>query len=394
MKLTDELKQRITEESEKYLENINSPEGEYGSLIEEQRTELGAFYTPPQLCIQMLEMLDTTLEEFAYKSLIDPTCGSGNLLMAALIVGSSINNKYPELLFGNDINESALHIFRQRIAFYCKEYNMDYDYSYWKEKVTNKDALKLSNLVKERKFVINKLKEHVAYDFLLANPPYKIGEKIIEGTTHIANQSVVLMPFGKYKKSKQELYKYVDKAVQVNRFNFADKGQDIQPNLLICHLTPEKVDTRNLLDLEKQVWDPEYVDYYVRNISTPTNVLNRTYCTKDEKFVRENIKRILFIPYWSHVGNAQSDRSVTKWANLGDSFYIERILKTNQSYNYLVFESSEERNNAFEFWKTNLCNQLIFGSSTRNTLEKFPHLDWRRSWTENEVLEYVLQKQL
>ena len=102
MKLTEEIKEEIKRESEEYLNEIKSGTDQYGGLTKEERDELGAFYTPWQLCIQMLEMYDCTLEEFATKTILDPTCGSGNLIMAALIAGISINKDYSKNVFGND----------------------------------------------------------------------------------------------------------------------------------------------------------------------------------------------------------------------------------------------------------------------------------------------------
>ena len=80
MKLSKEIKEEIKRESEEYLNEIKSGTDQYGGLTKEERDELGAFYTPPELCIQMLEMYDCTLEEFATKTILDPTCGSGNLM--------------------------------------------------------------------------------------------------------------------------------------------------------------------------------------------------------------------------------------------------------------------------------------------------------------------------
>ena len=104
MKLSKEIKEEIKRESEEYLNEIKSGTDQYGGLTKEERDELGAFYTHASLCIQMLEMYDCTLEEFATKTILDPTCGSGNLIMAALIAGVSINKDYPKNVFGNELS--------------------------------------------------------------------------------------------------------------------------------------------------------------------------------------------------------------------------------------------------------------------------------------------------
>lgn len=52
MDLTEEIKEEIKRESEEYLNEIKSGTDQYGGLTKEERDELGAFYTPAELCIQ------------------------------------------------------------------------------------------------------------------------------------------------------------------------------------------------------------------------------------------------------------------------------------------------------------------------------------------------------
>ena len=133
MKLTEEIKEEIKRESEEYLNEIKSGTDQYGGLTKEERDELGAFYTPPELCVSMLEMYDCTLEEFATKTILDPTCGSGNLIMAALIAGISINKDYPKNVFGNELSLKPLELCRKRFTYYCKTHGMEsYDKDFWK----------------------------------------------------------------------------------------------------------------------------------------------------------------------------------------------------------------------------------------------------------------------
>jgi hypothetical protein len=66
---------------------------------------------------------------------------------------------------------------------------------------------------------------------------------------------------------------------------------------------------------------------------------------------------------------------------------LERILKSNASYSYFLFGSKKEKENAFKFWVSDLCNQLILGCLTRALIFKFPHVDWSRSWTDEEILK-------
>lgn len=132
MKLTEEIKEEIKRESEEYLNEIKSGTDQYGGLTKEERDELGAFYTPAPLCIQMLEMYDCTLEEFATKTILDPTCGSGNLIMAALIAGISVNKDYPKNVFGNELSLKPLELCRKRFTHYCETHGLkEYDKGFW-----------------------------------------------------------------------------------------------------------------------------------------------------------------------------------------------------------------------------------------------------------------------
>ena len=133
MKLSDEIKEEIKRESEEYLNEIKSGTDQYGGLTKEERDELGAFYTPAPLCIQMLEMYDCTLEEFATKTILDPTCGSGNLIMAALIAGITVNKNYPENVFGNELSLKPLELCRKRFTYYCETHGLEaYDKDFWR----------------------------------------------------------------------------------------------------------------------------------------------------------------------------------------------------------------------------------------------------------------------
>lgn len=137
MKLTEEIKEEIKREAENFKKSLMETEGinEYGLKEGERgdRDKLGQFFTPPVLCCQLLEMYDCTLEEFATKTILDPTCGSGNLIMAALIAGISVDGKYPEKVFGNELSLKPLELCRKRFTHYCETHGLEaYGKDFWK----------------------------------------------------------------------------------------------------------------------------------------------------------------------------------------------------------------------------------------------------------------------
>lgn len=150
MKLSEEIKEEIKRESEEYLNEIKSGTDQYGGLTKEERDELGAFYTPPTLCADMLEMYDCTLQEFATKTILDPTCGSGNLIMAALIAGISISKDYPKNVFGNELSLKPLELCRKRFTHYCETHGLkEYDKDFWKYHLHLGNALNADCLNKD-----------------------------------------------------------------------------------------------------------------------------------------------------------------------------------------------------------------------------------------------------
>lgn len=168
MELSKEIKEEIKRESEKYLNEIKSGTDQYGGLTKEERDTLGAFYTPWELCVSMLEMYDCTLEEFATKTILDPTCGSGNLIMAALIAGISVDRKYPEKVFGNELSLKPLELCRKRFTHYCETHGLkEYDKDFWNWHIHQGDALR-KDCISLKSF----------------KPKYKFLEKSIDAETY------------------------------------------------------------------------------------------------------------------------------------------------------------------------------------------------------------------
>lgn len=91
-------------------------EEEYNSFVEEQyagksleeRQKLGAFFTPPELTLKMLEKLDIKKND----TLLDPCLGAGGLLAAAIIM----KKVKPENCYGIELDADILKIAQKRLS--------------------------------------------------------------------------------------------------------------------------------------------------------------------------------------------------------------------------------------------------------------------------------------
>ena len=106
MTLTEEIKNKIVEEYESFKEHM------YAGKSLEQRKTLDQFFTPPSLTIQMIEKFEC--DTLTGKNILDPTCGSGNLLIACLIAGADSDK-----LYGNDFSTTAVKLCRERLNRAC-----------------------------------------------------------------------------------------------------------------------------------------------------------------------------------------------------------------------------------------------------------------------------------
>jgi SAM-dependent methyltransferase len=105
----------LNEAGQKIVDILDSKEfmsDLYEGLDDKTREELGQFYTPAKICIQMIEMFNAT--DFSGKNVLDPCCGSGNLLIAMLAAGADSDKVY-----GNDYDYRAVKLCRKRINRAC-----------------------------------------------------------------------------------------------------------------------------------------------------------------------------------------------------------------------------------------------------------------------------------
>ena len=103
MNLTNKIKEKIIEEATQWREH------QYCGKSREERRELDAFFTPPQLTIQMIEKF--SCDSLKGQTILDPTCGSGNLLAACVIAGAD-----PEKVFGNEFDSDFVKLAQERLS--------------------------------------------------------------------------------------------------------------------------------------------------------------------------------------------------------------------------------------------------------------------------------------
>lgn len=101
MIISEETKQKIKDEYNSFKDI------QYAGKTLEERKELDAFFTPPELTIKMIEKF----ESIENKTILDPTCGTGNLLAACIIAGAN-----PEMVYGNEFDPSFVKLCQERLG--------------------------------------------------------------------------------------------------------------------------------------------------------------------------------------------------------------------------------------------------------------------------------------
>lgn len=100
MKLTAEQINAIKEEYTQWKDKM------YADNSLSHRKDFGQFFTPPELSIKMLEKFDNI-----DGTILDPCCGAGNLLAAAIKAGFD-----PKKIYGIEIDADILKIAHSRLT--------------------------------------------------------------------------------------------------------------------------------------------------------------------------------------------------------------------------------------------------------------------------------------
>lgn len=100
MKLTDEQKKTIEKEYNEWKDKM------YANKSLEERQDLGAFFTPPELTVKMIEKFDSLDDD-----ILDPTCGAGGLLAATIMAGAD-----PKRCYGVELDAEVHKIAVERLG--------------------------------------------------------------------------------------------------------------------------------------------------------------------------------------------------------------------------------------------------------------------------------------
>lgn len=116
MIITNEQKNNIEKEYKLFSEQM------YLGKSKTERMTLAQFFTPSDLTEKLLSKIP--FDNISEKIIRDPTCGSGNLLAAAIIIGADPNNVY-----GNDYDKEMVIACRERLVNVCLTYRKDLQYT-------------------------------------------------------------------------------------------------------------------------------------------------------------------------------------------------------------------------------------------------------------------------
>lgn len=250
---------------------------------------------------------------------------------------------------------------------------------------------------------VNKMRENnEKFDLIIANPPYNIGNKITSNFIPLAKESIVLMPFSKYR--GQNLYKHILDLQLVDPKAFKDAL--IADNLCVCELTPKEIN-QTFEETEMLTFNPAYKEFYELNGKLPTRW---TYPMKygiyqgDEKTTRVKAVDALKALWPAHDKNfcltVRAVQNGTHSVENGKSFdvlwnikkeidwndlpisYSKKARVTEITVGFITFPTEKECANFTKFFYANgkdgLMNKLVKGLNKKGgSIQKaIPRIDY------------------
>lgn len=288
-----------------------------------------------------------------------------------LTVGGSINKFIFSEYLRNAENKNILIIgnfkFCDVISLYNNVTVITDDYAF-----TCEDAkvIKVSS-GEELMGEINKM-EKDEFDLIIANPPYNLGNKIVDKFVGKAKECIVLMPISCYK--HKELYKHILTLQLVDPKTFTDA--DITDNLSVCKLINKEID-QTYEEIELQTYNQKYKAFYELNKKLPHSY-NIMPNMPNKYNIVEN--RLNFNPSVDFlITTRTSQNGVHKLPTSQD--FIFNINKNFVScLSYIIRLSSEKaKDNLCEFWYNNpIMDEFINGLNKKSghVYDAIPNIDW------------------
>lgn len=314
------------------------------------------------------------------------TSGNGQIKedkpIKMLYVGGSINRYMHSAHLKNIENKKILIIgnfkFCDTLSLYNKITIITDDYDFICE-----DAERIIKVLTDRelKGEINKMKSNnEKFDLIIANPPYNIGNAIINNCMDLAEESIVLMPFSKYKANN--LYKHILDMELVDPKAFADAT--ITSNLCVCKLLRKEIN-QTFEELELQTFDPQYREFYELNQKSP-HQLPYVHGRYIELKSTEQLNRTFYISVRVNVDGVHHESALDVDANKGIlsiDFLNADALKRKKTkaipLSSIEFKSRKEADNIKRFWyNSTFLNNLIWGlhKTGGSCAAAIPNIDW------------------
>ena len=251
-----------------------------------------------------------------------------------------------------------------------KIFTDDFDYTCEEAKIIRVDGGdELMSKVKEIK--------KGEYDLIIANPPYNIGNKIINSFVGKAKESIVLAPLSCYK--GQDLYKHIVDLQLVDPKAFEDA--DITNNLNIAKLLDRKME-QTWEEIESLTFNENYKEFYQVNNSVKASFQIETKLTDLSKIDIDTWFLITFRTITDGVHKTSNCLDYTFNINFDNRKEIPYDKYLNSySPRFLIFNSKSEKEHFNIFWYKNpLMNDLIRGLNKTNgyVFLAIPNIDWSK----------------
>lgn len=226
---------------------------------------------------------------------------------------------------------------------------------------------------------LNMMKDE-KFDVIIANPPYNMGNQIISNCVDKAEETIVLMPFSKYKANN--LYKHVLSLEIVDPKSFKDAT--ITNNLCVCKLIKNEIN-RTFEELELETFDQNYREFYELNAKMP-NKLSYTHGKYIKLLSEEQLSRTFYISVRVNLDGVHHSKAFDIDANNGiisieelNADAEKRKKTATTPLSSIEFKTKKEADNIKRFWyNSTFLSDLIWGLKKEggSCAAAIPNIDW------------------